>query len=168
MADRFRTPKMAKEWSNIPGASVDVSGFGTFVGGNLAVSVPGTVIRMLGEYTITSRATLAALDSALVAVAIGFVSTDAATVGAASMPDPNSEPEFPWLYWASHPLSSTGAGSDNSDQTNGISVRKSFDVRSMRKFKPGRSLIVVIEAIDTAGNMPITVTLGATRVLIAT
>jgi len=164
----FRTARQTKEWNALAGSEVDMAAFGTFGAGVLSFNVSATVLRMLGEYVITARATLANADSARVTVAIGKIATDAAVLGATAFPDPEGEPGYPWLYWASHALHSVATDSANQSQASGISVRRSFDVRSMRKVKPNESLVMIIEAVDVAGTMPINFTSGLTRVLIGT
>jgi len=138
---------------------------GTQVVSALAFSTADTVLRMLGEYTIAPTTAPTALDRAILTMAIGVVSSDAFAVGASAVPDPASEPEYPWLFWASHALHFTGTSVDGGAA--GISVRRSFDVRSMRKMKPRESLIWVSEYSDLAGAPPLTATAGITRVLLA-
>ena len=118
---------------------------------------------MLGEYAINPTGTIAANDEALVVFAIGKVSTDAFAAGAASLPDPAAEPEYPWLYWASHPMIFGGSTLDPS--TAPASLRHSFDVRTMRKFRPGESLVSVIQHVDVAGTPSMFLNIGHTRVL---
>ncbi len=167
MADRFRTPRKEKQWGAIFGASQNLSAFGLFTTvGKIDFTSKQTVLRMIGEYVITSRPVLANADEADVTVAIGKFATDAYTLGATAMPEPNQEPEFPWLYWASHPFHSTGTEADNNAQVNGISVRHSFDIRTMRKFSPGETLGFVIQAEDVAGSPAMDIHLGTVRVLL--
>ncbi len=166
MADRFRTPRKEKQWGFVPGFNVDMAAFGTFLVARIAFTSKQTVLRMLGEYVITTRPTVANADRAVIAVGIGKVSSDAFGVGATAMPDPSGEPEYPWLYWASHAIASTSTDAANSSQVNGLSVRRSFDIRTMRKFSPNESLVVVVEAVDVAGSMPTDISFGAVRVLL--
>ncbi len=164
---RHMTARKEKQWAGIPSIEIDLSTFGTFSGVSLAFSSKQTVLRMLGEYLITSRSTLANNDQAFVGVGIGKVSTDAFNVAAAAaLPDPISEPEYPWLYWASHPFQATGTAADNGDQSLNIAHRQSFDIRSQRKFSPGESLVMVVQAVDLAGAMPLTIVLAGVRVLV--
>ncbi len=96
--------RMAKEWTNtLLGTNAFVGNAGAILG-SVAFSIPGTVIRMIGEYVIAATAAPAAVDGAVITMGIGFVSTDAFTVGASAMPDPGGDPEFPWLFWKSHAL----------------------------------------------------------------
>ena len=122
------------------------------------------MLRMLNEYIIVPTSAPAALDDAVIAVGFAKVSTDAFALGATAMPDPNSEPEFPWLYWASHKLFFGTTGADPSSA--GASVRHSLDVRTMRKFSPGESLAVVVQYVNNVGFPPLTFAMGPVRTLL--
>jgi len=135
--------------------------------GNASIpfSVAATVIRMMGEYIIIPTSAPTALDACKIAVGIGRVSADAFGVGGDSLPDAAGNAEYPWLYWAEHhfgfgdtAVSSGGAG---------LSVRKSFDVKSMRKFKPSENLVVVVQYVDITGTPPMTIHFGQVWVLLA-
>ena len=155
--------RQAKTWAAIPAASNSVVGNTTAIGGGLAVSVPTTVIWMLGEYTLSPDAAPTAQDACEISVVIGVFSMDAFTLGGTAMPDPGSEPEFPWLYWASHTFFfATMSADPNSVAT---AVRRSFDVRSMRKMKDRESLGYVFQYFDIAGAPAMQVELSTTRVL---
>jgi len=159
---------MQKHWHSMGALSNAFTADGTAINSPLALSGPFTVIRMLGEYTIhpTGGGTFAAVDACAVNVAIGVVSSDAAAVGASAVPDPTGEPDYPWLYWASHPISFVVATADQNNP--GAALRHSFDIHSMRKIKPRESLIMVAEYADLSGTPPMTIDAGQTRVLVAT
>lgn len=164
MPDRTRGPRQRKHWHNIPGGPITFTAAGTAIGGSFGSDDdPATVLRMLGEYTITFTPNPVGLDSCIIGIGIGVVSSDAAAVGAAAVPDPDGDPEYPWLYWASHPMFSTGT--DPAVGAQAASVRRSFDSGSMRKMKPKESLIFVAEYVDITGTPPVTLTIGETRVL---
>ena len=169
MARQLNTPRQAKQWDALPGIEFAMTADGTFSGPVFAFSAPFTVLRMLGEYTIAPTAVVVAGERCEVAVAIGVVSTDAATLGATALPDPISEPDFPWLYWAMHPLHWGAAVSGTAGEgPQGVagSVRKSFDIRSMRKMKPRESLVLVAQYGDLGGTPPVTTIVMPTRVLL--
>ena len=158
--------RMAKEWN---GTLVSLAAFtvnATSLGGLLAFAIPGTILRMIGEYVIQPTAAPTNLDLAFVAIGIGIVSTDAATLGATAMPDPSDEPEFPWLYWQEHALRYNGVDPEAANA--GASVRRSFDIKSMRRFKPGQSLAVISQYVDNVGAPPLTFVCSRVRVLLAT
>ena len=159
--------RMVKQWAGIPGIHLDFTSAVTLSGASLLVTESLTVFRMLAEYTISpSVAPSVAFDECVIVIGIGVCSTDAfAVAAAAALPDPNSEPEFPWLYWASHPFYFP-----NAEESQGIrsqSLRRVIDIRSMRKLKPRESLFWVAQYGDINGTLPMTVAIGNTRVLLA-
>ncbi len=165
MARQFAGRKQGKVWTVLAGISQSMTANATFLGGTFNSSVPFTVLRMLGEYIIapTDGGTFVAGDAAGITVGIGVVSTDA--VGAGALPDPASEPEYPWLYWASHVVFLV----DNSIASQvGLagSVRANYDIKTMRKVSPRQSLKVSVDYSDLTGTPPLTVVLGQTRVLL--
>ena len=147
------------------GGAVDftVDATGLFPGSVTFSTMPGTILRMLGEYVIFPTSAPAAGDEATLTVGIGIVSTDAFNAGSGSVPEPRNDSFYPWLYWASHMLAFSGTGTDPSQA--GGSVRKVFDIGSMRKVKPGESLVLVGEYVNITGNPPLTLAVGDTRVL---
>ena len=104
MANQRTGPRRNKEWVNIPASTNSFTGNATGSGGALESGTKLTVLRMLGEYAITLVPAPVALDECEIAVAIGVISSDAFALGASAFPDPVEEPEYPWLYWASHKL----------------------------------------------------------------
>ncbi len=161
-----RGGRLTKEWVHSLTSIDALTGDGTNLEGSIAFAIPGTVLRMLGEYIITPSAATAAGDRAVISVGVGFVSTDAATLGSTAMPDPESDVEYPWLYWGSHPMF---FGSTSADPNSaGASVRVNFDVKSMRRFKPTESLVTVIQYGNSAGAPPLEFIQAPLRVLIGT
>jgi hypothetical protein len=160
-----QSARMPKEWNSLAGIALGMTASNTFLGSSLAFNSSYTVLRMLGEYVITPTSSPQALDNAIVTVGIGVVSSDAYAVGASAVPDPASEPNYPWLYWASHPFFFGATGADPASEA--CSVRHSFDVRSMRKLKARESLALVVEYADIAGTPALKFTAGSTRVLLA-
>ena len=155
---------MDKEWNAIPGISLVVGSDNTFLGGGLSPGTSATVLRMLGEYVIAPRTSPVAIDEAQVVIGIGVISGDAFAAGAASVPDPGGEPEYPWLYWASHSLF---FGSTQVDPaSDAASLRAKFDIRSMRKMKPRETLAFIVQYININGNPDLKLLIGATRVLL--
>jgi len=157
--------RMQKHWHSIPGNSVAAAANGTFLMGTLALTGPFTVVRMLGDYAIGITSAPAALDEVAIAFGIGVVSSDAATVGPSALPDPFGEPDYPWLFWAEHWLFWTSTGTGPASAVS--NVRRSFDIRSMRKLKPRESLIFVVQYADVVGTPPVQVQVASTRVLVA-
>ncbi len=159
-----RGQRQAKAWDNIPGAQIVMAADGTFSTASLLFGEPFTVLRMIGEYQIRSTGNVTALETAVVTVAIGVVSTDAVT--AAALPDPGEEPEFPWLFWRAHTLYFGGSQSPGDAKSGAGHVRASFDIRSMRKVKPRESLVWVAQYADIVGAPALTIDQGQVRVLL--
>ncbi len=156
--------RMDKEWNAILASSTNLAANGTASGAGLTPGTSATVLRMIGEYVVGARLAPTAVDSAVISLGIAVVSNDAFIAGAASLPDPGGDPEFPWLFWASHMLFFPTTSADPSTALS--SVRRSFDIRSMRKMKPSETLVSVIEYGNIIGNPDIQINMGATRVLL--
>jgi len=165
MADFTRGRRMPKHWHAITGVEISMTSSAVFAGGSLALDGPWTAIRMLGEYIIGLDAAPTAQDACQIGVGIGVVSSDAAALGATALPDPITEPEYPWLYWTNHRFFFTST--DLLANVMGA-VRVPFDIRSMRKLKPRESLAVVVEYSDIAGAPAMQFSMSTTRVLVAT
>ena len=155
-----RGVRQRKQWTSIGSAEFHMTGNGTFGSGIATVSPlqPQTVLRMLGEYVIVPTSAPTDADAVLVGVGICVVSTDAAVLGPTALPEPIGDPDYPWLYWSSHPFHFANVTTDPSQQ--GGSLRHTFDIRSMRKMKTSESLTAVIQYSDIAGAPPMTIVLG--------
>ena len=162
--------KRRKEWSSMGNSSLAFTASSTAVGGNLAFGTGGfTVLRLRGEIlvTLTAGGTFAAGDQALLTMAAGMVSTDAATLGATAVPDPGTTEDigFPWIWWYQTVIT---AFSNSAESTNeGISNRIVVDSSAMRKVDTRQSLIWVFQYEDVAGAPPVTVMQANCRVLLA-
>ena len=159
-------PRRNKTWFGIAANFISMTSETTFLANSLSSGVQTTVLRTFGEYVIQPESALVALDRAVVTVAIGVVSTDAFGVGVTAMPDPADEFDYPWLYWASHAIwAGTMSADPNSQAT---TVRKAFDVKSMRKINPRESLAMIVQYSNSAGTPPLAFFAGGMRVLLAT
>ena len=166
MADRMRTPRCRKEWAGLPGFVLDLTGDATGIGGLIAFAGGGfMVLRMIGEYIITPTSGTVALDDVCITMAIGVVSSDAAAAGAASLPDPADEPEYPWLYWADHNFFFGGTSANPGSEVSARAIK--FDIRSMRKLSPRESLVWVVQYVNGAGDPLMHIGVGQSRVLVA-
>ncbi len=99
-------------------------------------------------------------------VGIAVVNQDAIdSATQVAVPDPSEEPEYPWLYWHSHPLyfATTGLAPGLGQAV----VRHSFDVKSMRKVGAREGLVMLVEYNNLLGVPPINFIAGETRVLVA-
>ena len=162
----FRTPSREKSWNSIPSLSIDVTSDSTFQASGLFTAGEAvTCVRQRCEYIMTATETgVVAGDECKIAVGLALVSGDAATAGAASLPDPAEEPEYPWLYWAEHAFFFTATSGNNGNVA--ISVRRVVDTKSMRKLKPRQALTWVGQYADLSGTPPMKVSFGQTRLLL--
>ena len=157
--------RMTKEWTGSLVAQNSMSSNATALAGSVGFAIPGTILRILGEYVIGLTSDAVATDNCTLTVGIGIVSSDAVAAGAASMPDPTDEPNYPWLYWMSHGFTFEAAQSVGGPAEQ---VRHSFNVQLMRRFKPGQTLAMVLQYENVAGNPPLTILTSVYRVLIGT
>ncbi len=165
----IRGTRMVKQWDALAGIDLTLTASSTAIASGQLTNLVGaaTIMRMLGRFLIIPNpgGAFVAGDECIVAFAIGIVSSDAFAAGSASVPDPNSEPDYPWLYWTSIPFHFATTTLDGSDI--GASVRVAFDVKSMRRIKPRESLCAIAQYVDVAGTPPLALNVGATRVLLA-
>ena len=167
MARQFRAPRMLKEWLPLPGTAADLTASGTLVAmASLVFTGPGTILRMIGEYVIFPTAPLVAGDEAVVQVGIGIFSSDAVTLGATALPEPFGDVSYAgWLYTADHPFGANAAVEESALAL--MSIRKHFDVKSMRKFRTDQTIAMVAMLADvgSGGAPPMTIVAGGTKLL---
>ena len=115
MANRtFRAPRKTKSWSFIQGSEHILTGNTTQFGAGFSTGDTRTVMRILGEYTVSPSSAPVSQDAVEIGVGIAVVSSDAFTVGATAAPDPIGDEGYPWLYWAAHKLFFTTSTNDPS------------------------------------------------------
>ena len=172
MARRFqRDERQAVEWSAIPSSSLSITAAGTFLQpGILSFATVATIRRIRGVILYHLEGTLAAGDLCVGASGLGIFSTDAVTAGAASLPDPNAEPEFPWLWYRSRHFSIgpavTNATWDQPAANGTVAEVVEVDTKAMRKVKPGQTLALVHEYVNIVGPPPLGIEAGVFRVLL--
>ena len=166
MSNGRHGPRRSKEWTSILGFDTAFTSDGTSVTAGFTPGQAVTILRMIGEYSIIPLNAPVATEISTITVGIGVVSADAFALGSAAMPDPGGEPEFPWLYWAAHKFQYSNVSTDPSQA--GGSVRRSFDIRSMRKMKPRETLAFITQYGQQAGTVDLRISAGQTRVLVAT
>ena len=167
MARQFAARRRVRRWTSIPAVGPQVlTGAGTtIVSGRVDFTTPETVVRCMSEYLmVMDDNAIAADDEATMVVGLGVVSTDAAVAGAGSVPDPAGEPEYPWLYWASHSFFAVAAAVDAS--LGSQCVRQRVDVKSQRIIRPGHSLLWIVQYVALSGNPEMAASWAHTRVLI--
>ena len=163
MPRQFAPARRRKEWRSLPKSSMAFGAASTVNASQLAFTDAATVLRMLGEYTIAPSSAPAITDGAQITVAIGVISSDAAAT--TTVPDLGAELEYPWLYWASHPLFYRTV-TVSQELGSGV-VRVRFDVRSQRKMKPRESLVMIADYENLSGDPALAFYVGVTRVLVA-
>ncbi len=162
------TPRRRKSWVEFLAIRLEGTADATLQGTGLAFSEAGsTVLRMLGSYTINPAAAPGAGDGCTIGVGIAFVSSDAFAAGAASLPEPLGDPEYPWLYWASHSFDFVSTSSVPGDQVPSGALRHSFDLKSQRKAAGGTTLTQIVQYENLLGDPPMTIFLAQMRVLLA-
>ncbi len=153
-----------KQWLGLPGLSTTVSTDTTFGAGQIAFTAPFTILRMIipgGLFMFDENHMVN--DTITFTIGIGVISTDA--VAANALPDPSSEANYPWLWWTSFDLI---AISTFATEPLGSTVFRvpPLDSRSMRKVKPGQSLITIFETNGAVGAPETLVEWSQIRVLL--
>ncbi len=166
MARNFRPARKDKLWSSLDAFQSTHTANGTIIGSSLAFAQSRTVLRMIGSFLVMPQNNVAAADSATLTLGIGRVSSDAAALGSTAMPDPNDQPEFPWLYWASRSLRFLITATPSTGQELAGYASVDFDIRTMRKVKAGESIAVVSQYVDVTGTPSLTLVWSGCRVLL--
>jgi len=155
-----------KQWDAAPGLIVETQAAGLLVSGSLAFSIPATLLRFRGYISASFDETKQVGDRLILTTGVAILSTDAVTAGAASLPDPATEPEFPWIWWGEFRLDSFFAGAV--DGSGPGWQRYEIDSKAMRKIKPGESLVTIVEITNVIGAPVTLIDVGQLRVLIGT
>jgi len=156
-----------KAWLGMAATDISVGSAQTNLGSSLAFTAPGTILRCRGYVQAAMDATKQVDDTIGLAFGLCIASTEAVAAGAASVPDPFDEVEYPWLWWGSMFLrSSTTTTEGNAWGT--TAQRLEVDTKAMRRFKPEQSLVWVVQSATVSGAPATDVTMGFTRVLIGT
>ncbi len=158
-----------KSWDAIPGLFfTGPASTGNTGGAGLFFTEPAPILRMRGRFHVSLNETAQLGDRATIGVAIGVVSSDAATLGSTALPDPIGDPEYPWLYWQEVDLTAFETATSNARSWGTASQLIEFDVKSMRKMKPSMTLALVLETANFTGDPVIDFLMTQTRVLIGT
>ena len=166
MAHQMRTQRKDKTWTNLEGLTQAFTVATTIGPSAIAFSTKATVIRMLGEYVVTPTTAPDAQDQCAIGVGIIVVADDVIATGGGALPDPIDDLGLPWLYWAIHMFRFPSTSIEGA--AGSTVLRKSFDIRSMRKVTNGQSLALIVQYADGTGLPPVTFSMSQTRVLIAT
>ena len=157
-----------KAWLEHTGLGTEFASATTQIGlGGLSFTAPGTILRChYSDLLVMFDATQQVDDSMTITMGLGIVSTDAFTVGDSAMPDPVGDIGYPWLMWDTFALESQLAAGQQA--IGATVVRRSYDVKSMRRVKPDQTLVWVIQSGDATG-APVTIyNMRPGRVLIGT
>ena len=155
-----------KEWFSIPGLLTQRASDGTEVGGSVSFAAPATLMRFRSGIQASFDETKQAGDEMNIAFGLGIFSTDAVTLGSTALPDPASEPEYPWIWWGEIFLESFVAAAA---EAWGFPQQKLMvDSKAMRKVKPGQSIAWVIQTSNASGAPLTEITILQTRFLIGT
>jgi len=101
-----------------------------------------TVTRMIGAASVSLNVDTA-LDNATVALGCAVARNEAITAGVASLPSPEDDPDFEWLYYGVYQLQNP----QNALRDGPISATiREFDVRGQRIVRAGQSLIWIAES----------------------
>jgi len=167
MTRNFSGTRVRKQWGSVGSSIINTASTNTtgIVAGFLARDESFTVMRLIGEYWIAPGAANVINDVMAISIGIGVVSVDAATLGGTAMPDPGTEPEYPWLYYGCHLMRMASANQDALGDPS-MALRRTFDVHSMRKVKPREALVVVFQFEDINGSPTYDLGWCKTRVLV--
>ncbi len=163
---RFRSGRPAdKVWSSIPALVTSPTTATTLITLGLGFSSAFTILRCRGMVQAHFDSTAQVGDTMNLTFALGIFATDAVNAGAASISDPQEEPDYPWLWWDQIFLDASQAAGPVSWGPGAHRVE--LDTKAMRRVKPGQSLIGVIQTTNVAGAPVVDIGFGQTRVLLA-
>ena len=101
-----------------------------------------TITRTIGSHSISIDATTAELD-VTVAVGCAVARNEAISAGVGSLPSPEDDPDFEWLYYGVFGLRNP----QNALQDGPLSsIRTAFDVRGQRIVRSGQTLVWLAES----------------------
>ena len=157
-----------KTWTNLVVGNATVStNTTTILGNGVSSSLQSTILRCrMSDCLVHLDATKQVGDLMVLTFGLGIVSSDAFAAGAASVPDPFDEPEYPWLWWGSYTVEAELAAAEES--LGASCFRFSADSKSMRRFQPGSTLGWFMQTTSASGAPATKVRMGSTRVLIGT
>jgi len=100
-----------------------------------------TITRMIGEYSAVLDSETADVQATL-AIGCAVVRQEAITAGVASLPSPEDDPDFEWLYYGVHGMRNEPI---SALQTDVSTLRKSFDMRAQRILRVGYNVVWLAE-----------------------
>jgi len=104
-----------------------------------------TITRTIGRFTFGIDSETAEAVAGI-AVGLAVVRNEAAAAGVGSLPSPEDDPDFEWLYYTVvHVLNPVNALQDGPTSSGSVD----FDVRGQRILRSGQTLVWIAEANDT-------------------
>ena len=155
-----------KTWTGIDLANSNITANGKVVGNGVSFTSQSTLLRTRGFVSASFDATQQVGDQMAITFGLAVVSADASAAGAASVPGPSGDIEYPWLWWGAMFLQSTLASGVNAWGTS--AQRLEVDSKAMRRVTSLQTLLWVAEATISSGAPVTSLTFGETRVLIGT
>ncbi len=126
------------------GTAAVLSQGGAVAGGFGALDEEVTVTRMIGAVSVALRVQTAEVRGT-VAIGCAVVRIEALAAGVGSLPSPESDPDFEWLYYGVFPLfNSVQTANSGADRTSALILP--FDVHSQRIVRTGSSLVWLAES----------------------
>ena len=160
MPRQFRSQRRKTQWAGMgdtagaavlpavqnltAGTAVILSRGAIIASGTGFVDEEVTITRTLGNVTAGIRVATAGSDAA-VAVGLAVARNEAVTAGVGSLPSPESDPDFEWLYYDVM-LFENGPQTANVGADNCASMIKPFDVRGQRILRTGYTLVWLAES----------------------
>ena len=154
-----------KEWELASGSDHAIStDTTTIVGTGMMFDSSQTILRLRGNIWAAFDETVQAGDTIRLVVGIGVVSQDAFAAGAGSLPEPNEDPQYPWMWWGEMALESFAAAPISAF---GVSAQHLvIDSKAMRRVRATQTLVTVIQSRLASGAPVTNVKMGSLRVLI--
>ena len=124
-----------------------------------------TILRCRSWVAAHFDGTQQAADRIDLTFGLGIFSTDAVAAGAASLPEPDSNAEYPWLWWGQMRLFATFAAA-HGEAWGGLQQRLEVDTKAMRRVKPQQTLAWVVQSEQATGAPVTIVQFGSIRCLV--
>jgi len=135
-------------FSSVGDGTASIISSGAIVSGSAGiVDEEFTITRMIGQIAATIEVTTNAIEGSL-AVGCAVARQEAITAGVASLPSPEDDPDFEWLFYGVYGM--------HNDETSGAvdtalkTLRVDFDVRGQRIVRNGSSIVWIAEGQGSA------------------
>jgi len=113
-----------------------------------------TILRTRGRVNLSLTAAVAAVtDRCRVTAGIAIVSSDAVTLGATALPEPETDRSFPWMWWDTWWVQSSSTATPPVIPAQGV-YNEVVDVKSMRKVRVDQAIALIVEVSFLTGTIP--------------